>query len=117
VLVTSDALAVIGMTTMTLGLPLIAVGLSFSSPSETAGVAVIIPIGSIVTYLLTCVTWIWPEFEPAPRPLPQLLPEARAFEYGLRLGLRLVWPRCSAWSPAPITSVGRRLRHCSSSVR
>jgi uncharacterized membrane protein YccC len=67
---------------MTLSLPLLGIGLSYSDLGEAFGIAALMVLGSA----FACgVTMLWPERDPAPRPpRPALGP---TLDYGIRLGL------------------------------
>jgi hypothetical protein len=77
----------VGLVIMTIGLPLIAVGLSFMSFADGIGAGVSILLGSAFAYALSCITWIWPERPEPPHPQPVLLESERALAYGISLGL------------------------------
>ena len=70
-----------GMLALTLGLPLVGIGFSFSDPADTVGLAVLLALGSVFGWV---VALAWPA-RPAPAatdgPLPDLL------GYGVRLGI------------------------------
>jgi hypothetical protein len=71
----------LGQIAMTLSLPMVGVGLSYSDLGKAAGIAGLMVAGSIFA---CAVSMLWPERAPAPRPGPQ--PVAPTLEYGIRLG-------------------------------
>lgn len=77
----------VGLVIMTIGLPLIAVGLSFTSFADGLGAGLSILLGSAFACALSCITWIWRERPEPPRPQPVLLASQHALSYGISLGL------------------------------
>ena len=71
-----------GQIAMTLSLPLLGIGLSYSDLGTAFGVAALMVLGSVFAFF---VTMLWPEREPPPRPpRPAIGP---TLDYGIRLGL------------------------------
>jgi hypothetical protein len=72
----------LGSIAMTLGLPMMAVGLSYDDPSSAIGLAAIMVAGSLYAWLISLA---WPEFTPGGTAhAPGVTPSPG---YGLRLGL------------------------------
>ena len=71
----------LGQVAMTLALPLVGIGLSYSDLGEAAAAAGLMVCGGLYACLLAM---LWPEREPAPRPARP--PGGPTLEYGIRLG-------------------------------
>ena len=74
----------VGMLALTLALPLVGVGLSYTDRSTTAGLALLLALGSCFAFL---VALAWPE-QPESAPAPPVdAPATDLLPYGLRLGV------------------------------
>jgi hypothetical protein len=70
----------VGMAVMSLSLPMVGVGLSYTNAGEAAGLAALMVAGSVAA---CAIAMLWPERETSP---PRPLPPPPALEYGVRHG-------------------------------
>lgn len=70
----------LGLIAMTLSLPMVGVGLSYTDLGQSAGLAGLMIAGSVYAFV---VSLLWPEHQPRPAPAPPLPP---TLAYGVRLG-------------------------------
>ena len=73
----------LGRIAMTLSLPMVGVGLSYSDLGEAAGLAGLMVLGSLFACL---VSMFWPEHDPPPSPGARARPTGPTLAYGTRLG-------------------------------
>jgi hypothetical protein len=74
----------VGQLVLTLAVPMVGIGLSFTDRATGLALAILIGAGTVFAYL---VSLFWPERPSPPSPAPALAPRGPMLEYGVRLGL------------------------------